>query len=133
MLIMPIAIIVRAATPFIEPPELTLDPKAIQNPALTDPVGPRSNGSAVVRAAILLDRAHFSSGEIDGLYGRNLQKAILAYQSAHGLQASGVVDAPTWAALNEDKGDVLVPYTIAVEDVAGPVERFPKTCRRKPN
>jgi lipoprotein-anchoring transpeptidase ErfK/SrfK len=124
-LILPIVIIVRAATPAIEPPGITLDPEAIQNPSLTDPVGPHSRGSAVVRAAILLDRAHFSPGEIDGAYGRNLQKAILAYQSAHGLQASAVVDAPTWAALNEDKGAILVPYTIVPENVAGPFEAIP--------
>jgi len=131
MLILAIAVTMRAATPAIEPPPLTLDPEAIRNPSIVDPVGPQSRGSVVVRAAILLDRAHFSSGEIDGLYGRNLKNAILAYQSAHGLQASGVVDEPTWTALNEDKGDVLVPYTISVEDVAGPFEKIPEDMQDK--
>jgi lipoprotein-anchoring transpeptidase ErfK/SrfK len=131
----PVAIMARAAArsvrPNIEPTAITLDPDAIRNPELTDPVGPRSRGSAVVRAAILLDRAHFSSGEIDGYYGKNLQRAIAAYQAAHGLEASGEVDAPTWAALNEDKGDVLVPYTIVAEDLAGPFEKIPSDMVKK--
>ena len=42
------------------------------NRATTARVGPGSSGPAVLRASILLDRAHFSCGLIDGRYSRNL-------------------------------------------------------------
>jgi lipoprotein-anchoring transpeptidase ErfK/SrfK len=115
-----------------EPEPLTADPAAVNNPATTDPVGPSARGNAVIRAAILLDRAHFAPGEIDGTYGRNLQKAIVAFQKAHNIEASGTVDEATWNALNADPGPALLPYTIAPQDVAGPFEpKIPESMLAK--
>jgi len=88
-------------------------------------VAPRSSGAATLRAEILLDRAHFSPGEIDARYGSNLREAILGYQSANGLGASGVVDATTWTALDADSAPALVEYTITDADVAGPFVKIP--------
>src|SRR5690348_11807464 len=69
------------------------DPAAINAPS-TEAVGPNSSGNAVVRAQILLDRFHYSPGEIDGHYGDNLRVALVGFQERHNLPASGVVDAP---------------------------------------
>ena len=102
------------------PPEVVLDAKAINDPATADPVGPGSSGSAVVRAEILLDRAHFSPGEIDGRYGSNVGKAIRAFTTARGLPEGEVVDAGVWTALNVDPGPALVTVTIAPETLSGP-------------
>src|SRR6185295_16039965 len=88
VLMIPLAL-AAAGPPKIESPSVIYDSAAINDPALMEIVGPQSRGSAVVRAQILLDRAHFSSGEIDGSYGRNLRKAIVAYQTAHGLHPNG--------------------------------------------
>jgi lipoprotein-anchoring transpeptidase ErfK/SrfK len=120
-----------ARIPTSEPQLPTFDAVAINDPALTEIVAPRARGSAVVRAQILLDRAHFSSGEIDGSYGSNLRKAITAYQTAHGLPVTGIVDEPTWAALNTDQGPALITYTIAPTDIQGPFYKIPKDMMEK--
>lgn len=72
------------------PPPPSFDPAAINNPETRDYVAPNSAGSAVVRAQILLDRAHFSPGEIDGHYGDNLRVAIIGYQMFHQLTPTGI-------------------------------------------
>ena len=76
----------------------------INDPNNREPVGPHSQGNAVIRAAILLDRLKFSPGEISKSYGSNLKKAIQAFQSASGLPSTGDMDSATWAALNNDQG-----------------------------
>src|SRR5438105_537209 len=95
-----------------KPTPVTFDVNAANDPNLKTEVGPRSSGSATLRAQILLDRAHFSVGQIDGSYGDNMRTAVKAYQSAHELPADGVVNSQTWDALDSDTGPVLAPYTI---------------------
>jgi len=101
------------------PQPLMVDAGEIGNPSQPE-VALGDEGSAVVRAQILLARAHFSSGQIDGNFGTNLQKALLAFQSDRGIPASGTVDAPSWAALNTDKAPLLIPYAITPDDLKGP-------------
>lgn len=77
----------------------------------------------LIRAEVLLARAHFSPGVVDGLDGTNVKHAIAAYQSAHSLPTSGDVDSATWAALMAEAGadkPVAQSYTITAADAAGP-------------
>ena len=107
-----------------EPP-VKLDIKAVNDAALVSPVTDGDKGAAVLRAQILLDRAHFSPGELDGAYGSSLHQAIAGFQASRGLQVSGDVDTATWAALNQDTAPALASVTLSAEDVAGPFTPLP--------
>ena len=79
-----------------------------------------------LRAQILLDRAHFSPGEIDGRSGSNQRRALHGYQAAKGLPVTGTLDAATWNALNAGAPPVVVPYTLTAADVETEYARLPK-------
>lgn len=97
-----------------------LEPSLIDDASPNQTIGLNSNGSAVVRAQILLNRAHFSCGQIDGEFGANLRKTVVAFQRNRNLPAEGTVERATWEVLNADTAQVLITYTVAEEDVAGP-------------
>jgi lipoprotein-anchoring transpeptidase ErfK/SrfK len=101
-----------------------MDPGAINNPVQPE-VAHGAKGAAVVRAQILLSRAHFSSGEIDGSFGTNLQKAVAAFQTERKIPVTGAVDTVTWESLNTDAAPALTSYTLTEEDVAGPWVAIP--------
>jgi lipoprotein-anchoring transpeptidase ErfK/SrfK len=74
---------------------------------------------------VLLDRAGFSVGEIDGTAGMKTRKALMAFQTAKALPVTGVPDVATYEALGGQRSPT-VAYTIAAADVSGPfVESIP--------
>jgi hypothetical protein len=78
---------------------------------------------AGIRLQVLLDRAHFSPGEIDGKFGDNAKKALRAYEEAQQLASSDEVGIDVWAKLASDDRPVITSYTILDKDVAGPFLR----------
>lgn len=77
--------------------------------------------ASALRAQVLLARARFSPGLIDGRWGRNTESALRAYQRTRGLEAGGRLDEATRQKLEEEAGEaVLATYEIAPEVVEGP-------------
>ena len=85
----------------------------------------------VVKAQILLCRANFSVGEIDGAMGKSFQHAVSGFQTAHRLRSTGRVDPATWKLLITDAAPVLINYTTTSEDVSGPFEKAPVDMMEK--
>ena len=77
-----------------------------------DPASLHGN-AAILRAQVLLDRARFAPGEIDGQAGSNLARAVRGYQAAHGLGVDGTIGTKTRSSLNSgDTAPILVAYTL---------------------
>lgn len=78
--------------------------------------------SETLTLQVMLDRAGFSPGEIDGRTGPNVRRAVTAFQRAHGVTESSQMDDATWQRLTEVSGvsAPLVEYVTTSTDVAGP-------------
>jgi len=78
----------------------------------------------LVGIQVLLDRQGFSPGQIDGLPGANLSRAIAARLSARGIPPTKQSNCATWRALAaDDSVPAIATYTITSDDVKGPFER----------
>ena len=95
----------------------------------TDAASSTDRTPAILRAQVLLDRARFSPGVIDGTMGENVRQAIAAFERANDLPVDGVLDEAVFNKLTElDREPALTEYAITDADLRGPyVETIPDT------
>ncbi|HEU0015814.1 MAG TPA: L,D-transpeptidase family protein [Longimicrobium sp.] len=91
------------------------------------PVGRGHSGPSVLRVQVMLDRALFSTGMLDGRWGRNTQTAVTWFQAREGLRTTGAVDSITYArlALVAGAADPVREHVLTAEDVRGPFVAIP--------
>ena len=101
------------APPPPPPPPPQPQPATPPAPAQPDPL--------MIRAQILLDRAGFSPGVIDGLGGENTRQALEAYARANNLESGGELTAELFQRLTADDHSAATQvYAVTAQDVAGP-------------
>lgn len=74
----------------------------------------------IFHAQVLLDRAGFPPGVIDGKKGMSFEMAVKGFQTARGLDVNGQLDNPTRAALLQDRSPSTRFLRIDENDAAGP-------------
>jgi lipoprotein-anchoring transpeptidase ErfK/SrfK len=118
-------------------PSPALDAQAVNDAQFSAPSGKRRAGApspaAMIKAEILLDRAGFSPGQIDGKSGSNEKKALTAFQGANGIKPSGGLDTETWNRLTATSSEpALMEYEIQPADVKGPFNKtIPQSFEKK--
>jgi lipoprotein-anchoring transpeptidase ErfK/SrfK len=93
-------------------------------------------GAEALQIQVLLDRAHFSPGIIDGVWGDNAMRALAYFRNPTGgdraagppeTDTSMTIDQGTYSRLRTAAGspEILTRYTVTAEDVAGPFTNVP--------
>ena len=76
--------------------------------------------ASALEMQVLLDRAGFSPGEIDGKSGQNAARALAAFAKARRIAGGSRRSAALLKALGVGSAEAVVTYTITAEDAAGP-------------
>jgi lipoprotein-anchoring transpeptidase ErfK/SrfK len=113
--------------------------KSVEAKATRFPMKVPRRGAAALQLQVLLDRAHFSPGIIDGTWGENAAKALAFFQSPNSTDSAAaadntpsvdsatLLDQATYSRLRAAVGSqpILTQYTVTAEDVKGPFTTVP--------
>ena len=72
-----------------------------------------SRGESVKTLQEKLNAKGFNAGSVDGIFGKNTQAAVMAFQKANGLAADGIVGKLTWAKLYDTTAALPAASTAA--------------------
>jgi lipoprotein-anchoring transpeptidase ErfK/SrfK len=119
-----------AQPPVLNPPPMPANgssaplAKAIDSADFSATASAQERRDLLIRAQVILDRAHFSPGVIDGRAGDNFSRALAAFEAAHNVPATAgraSLDEAAWKALiAADGAPATQDYVIAPDDVKGP-------------
>ena len=105
-----------------------ISPESVNTGKMSLPLSGEAEGPSVFRAQVLLDRARFSPGVMDGLWGKNTEKAVFWLQKREGLKATGAVDEQTFKRMFELAGrpdKFVTEHTLSEQEVSGPFVKIP--------
>lgn len=88
--------------------------------AATNAVARQAIDGTIFHAQVLLDRAGFAPGVIDGVKGMSFEEAVKGFQTARGLKVTGHLDTPTRRALLRDRAPSALRLRIAESDAREP-------------
>ncbi len=94
---------------------------------------PRPVDESALRVQVLLDRAHFSPGQIDASVGNVTKLMLTAFQTQRSLSVTGAADDATTQALEQQSVPTVVNYTIVYDDVRGPFNPLPSDIMAQAN
>jgi lipoprotein-anchoring transpeptidase ErfK/SrfK len=124
-----------ASTPADDSLYSQITPKSVGTPITRFPARLPKRGAGALQIQVLLDRAHFSPGIIDGVWGDNAVKALAFFKNPDAGDSAGssatdtsmAIDQQTYTRLRSAAGtdQVVTKYTLTQEDVAGPFTDVP--------
>src|SRR6266513_5107206 len=116
----------RSTSPFTQK---NVEPKPTRFPLKIPKSGP-----ATLQLEILLDRAGFSPGIIDGTWGINATKAMNWFRVANGMDSvNGSIDQGTYEKLASagQTSPVITSYQVTADDIRGPFVKIPDNVYQK--
>ena len=105
-----------------------ITPESVNGSPMHVPLYGEVAGPSVLRLQVLLDRALFSPGVIDGTWGGNTEKALYWLQQREGLPATARLDKVTFERVVQLAGsprEIARQHQLNAEDVAGPFIDLP--------